>query len=205
MHGTRLQQSEFTLQIWPYAAHTVPPVPPWAVPPELVVPPAPAVPPFDVPPAPPVLVVPPELVVPPLPGGGGGTLQVPCVDPIGRTQLEPGQQSPSIVQVPPDFTQTELAQMSSPVAFGTQGKPSQQSAAEEQVWPAVRHAASPLHRGTPRLSSWQSEQGSFTLSPTQTEASKPLQRRTPCESLMQRPELPTAEQQSARAAETLHV
>jgi hypothetical protein len=137
-------------------------------------------------------------------------LQVPCDEPIGRTQLEPGQQSPSMVHVPPCCTHAGppsdgTKQRRSPVPSGTHGRPLQQSAADAQVSPGFRHVPSPLHRGTPSPSSWQSEQESFSFKPTQTEASKPLHLRTPDESLMQRPELPTAEQQSFRAAEMLHV
>jgi hypothetical protein len=62
-----------------------------------VVPPAPGFPP--------ALLAPPVLAAPPDPGGGGGTLQVPRVDPGAVMQLEPTQQSALMVQAPPDGTQ----------------------------------------------------------------------------------------------------
>jgi len=42
---------------------------------------------------------------PPDPGGGGGTLHVPRVDPAAVMQLEPTQQSALMVQAPLDGTQ----------------------------------------------------------------------------------------------------
>lgn len=104
-------------------------------------------------------------------------LQVPLVEPSSVTHIEPRQQSPEIVQEPPDSTQPSsviVAQRRTPLESATHGRLLQQSAADAQVSPALRQVVpKPLQRGTPRRSSWQT------------------------------PELPGAAQQSLRAEETL--
>jgi len=83
-------------------------------------------------------LVPPELAPPEPPDPlVGGVLHVPEIEPGGRRQLLPGQQSPSIVQLLPDGTQFgppfTLAQTNLPLESGVQGTPSQQSAADAQL------------------------------------------------------------------------
>jgi hypothetical protein len=78
VQGTPPQQSLAEAQIWPYSAHAPP------APPAVGAPPDPAAPPDPVP---------------------GGTLQVPFVEPSGWTHVEPGQQSPLMLQEPPAGTQ----------------------------------------------------------------------------------------------------
>jgi hypothetical protein len=98
---------------------------------------------------------------------------------VGVLQTYPLQQSASMVQDWPGILQTGppsgiSMQRSAPIPSGTQGTPLQQSAADAQVSPVLRHVPPrPLQRGTPRASSWQT------------------------------PELPGAAQQSLRAAEML--
>jgi hypothetical protein len=117
-----------------------------------------------------------------VPGGGVGMPQIPWVEPIGWMQVEPTQQSPLIEHGPPEGTHDEGTppseeivgekQCKRPVLSGTQGIWLQQSMADEQVPPPCTHVVpSPLQRGTPRKSSWQT------------------------------PELPTPAQQSLRAEE----
>ncbi|HYQ43909.1 MAG TPA: hypothetical protein VER11_18135 [Polyangiaceae bacterium] len=148
LHGTLLQQVPELLQIWPYDAQ-VGPVP--AEPPVLVLPAFEDVPPAVVPP---VAVDPPRLPVPPAPPELappvpllGGVLQTPEIEPGARRQLLPGQQSPSIVQLLPEGTQfgplPTFEQINLPDASGVQGTSSQQSAADAQLWPAVRQALIP--------------------------------------------------------------
>jgi hypothetical protein len=111
---------------------------------------------------------------PPVPGGGGGTLQEPTVDPVGMTHMDPTQQSPLIVHPPPEETQLVEEHRSCPFASGTHGTPLQQSSADAHVSPALRQVVPrPLQRGTPSASSWHT------------------------------PELPTPAQQSLRADEML--
>jgi hypothetical protein len=112
---------------------------------------------MSVPPAPLSLVA----IVPPVPevggggGGGGGVLQVPVTEPSVVTQLEPRQQSPVIVQLPPAATQLSAAQRSTPLSSAVHGLLSQQSSADAQVSPAARQVLPrPLQRGTPNRSSW---------------------------------------------------
>ena len=99
VHGTALQQSELPEQIWPYSEHTRPPLPPL---PPLPVPPEPE-------PAPPEPPIPPEPPVPP-----GPPLQTPDVEPGGRMQIAPGQQSPLMVHGPLRMTQPGPPQRSAP-------------------------------------------------------------------------------------------
>jgi hypothetical protein len=72
-------------------------------------------------------------------------------------QLNPGQQSPLYVQPPPASTQVTVggAHLKTPLSSGTQGTGSQQSAAEAQVSPVIRHVLRPLQRGMPKPSSSQ--------------------------------------------------
>ena len=116
VQGTPLQQSPSTLQICPYSAH-----PDDGAPPMLELPPVLELPPLPVPPLPPPPVV----------------AQLPTVDPGGRLQRPPGQQSPLMVQLPPLGTHASVRQWSAPVASGTHGLLSQQSAAEAQTSPAA--------------------------------------------------------------------
>ncbi len=114
VQGTPLQQSAATVQICPYWAHA-PGLPAALEPPVLVLPPLP------VPPVPPPPVV----------------AQLPTVDPGGRLQRPPGQQSPLMVQLPPVGTHAAERQCSAPMSSGTHGLLSQQSAAEAQTSPAA--------------------------------------------------------------------
>lgn len=91
-------------------------------------------------------------------GGGGGGAQVPAVEPGGRWQTLPAQQSAVTVQVPPEGMQIgpppsgALVQRNCPVLSGTHGAPLQHSPVKAQVSPLCRHAPPP-HRGTPNVSS----------------------------------------------------
>lgn len=77
--------------------------------------------------------------------GGGviGAPHVPCTEPGGTTQAEPVQQSAVVVQTVPVGSQEIALQLSAPVEPGTQGMPSQQSAAEAQLAPCMTHAVRP--------------------------------------------------------------
>jgi hypothetical protein len=118
------------------------------------------------------------------------TPQVPWIDPVVMRHVVPRQQSALIVQLPPSGLQIGPAsvvgvmQRSSALASGMQGTPLQQSPANAQVWPAVRHV-----QLTP---------------PSASSVQNPLQRGTPSASIWQTPELPTAAQQSLRAEEMSH-
>ena len=105
-----------------------------------------------------------QVGVPPSVGGGGsvGVLHVPLVEPTGRTQVVPRQQSALIVQFLPDSTQTmtppsgTLRQRRKPSSPSTQGTSWQQSDAEAHVSPPSRQLSpSPSQRGTPKGSSLQ--------------------------------------------------
>jgi hypothetical protein len=85
---------------------------------------------------PPVLELPPA-PVPPVPTGGGGGVQLPTVEPGMRSHRPPGQQSPLIVHAPAIGTHLAAPQWSAPLASGTHGRLSQQSAASAQVSPAL--------------------------------------------------------------------
>jgi hypothetical protein len=83
-------------------------------------------------------------------------LQTPIVEPDGRMQIAPGQQSPLMVHEPSRGTQSGPPQRRTPCASGTQGAMSQQSACEAHVSPIGRQSSPmPLQRGTPSASSWQ--------------------------------------------------
>ena len=92
--------------------------------------------------------------------GGGGGAQVPKVDPGGRWQMLPAQQSAVTVQCPPEGMHTgpppsrPIAQRNCPELSGTQGTPLQQSPVKAQVSPPGRHVPPP-QRGRPKGSSWQ--------------------------------------------------
>jgi hypothetical protein len=95
------------------------------------------------------------------PGGGGfGLAQVPLSEPAGTRHRSPVQQSPLVVHSPPEGAHMD-AQCSAPAESGTQGKPPQQSPANEQLPPAATHATPAsfvwvrLQRGMPVLSGWQ--------------------------------------------------
>ena len=93
-------------------------------------------------------------------GGGGGGAQVPDVDPGGRWQVLPAQQSAVTVQLPPDGMHTgpppsrPIAQRSCPVLSRTQGTLLQQSPENAQMSPPGRHVPPPPQRGSPKGSSW---------------------------------------------------
>src|SRR5688572_13802403 len=116
VQGTALQQSELPEQIWPYSEQTRPPLPP--------------LPPVPAPPMPPVPPVPPE---PPL--------HVPMVEPGGRMQMLPGQQSPLMLHEPARGTHGPLPQRRTPMLSGTQGVRLQQSAADAHVSPDTRQSS----------------------------------------------------------------
>lgn len=97
--------------------------------------------------------------------------QVPLVEPGAAMQGMPEQQSASVVQAPFAGTHELPPQMNgespSPAAsFGRQGSP-QQSALEAQGSPAFEPASSqsptPVQRGIPRRSCWQTLGSMFTL------------------------------------------
>jgi hypothetical protein len=81
--------------------------------------------------------------------------QTPFALPTGTMQLEPGQQSASIVHLPQVCTHAG-AQMYGgfPAGLGTQGRSLQQFALDAHAPPGMTQVA-PLHRGTPRLSGLQ--------------------------------------------------
>jgi hypothetical protein len=76
-------------------------------------------------------------------GGGLGLTQVPLAAPGANTQAEPLQQSAVVVHTPPSAAQLLSPHARCPVPSGTQGTPSQQSAAEAQAEPPCTHAATP--------------------------------------------------------------
>lgn len=84
-------------------------------------------------------------MTPPSPPVGGGGTHVPLGAPASMKQIDPAQQSPVAVQVPPDGTQTTppslgvvVRQRYVPVASGTQGIRLQHSAEVLQVSPGLR-------------------------------------------------------------------
>ena len=79
--------------------------------------------------------------------------QVPTVEPVGRLQIPPGQQSPLMVQPPPVGMQATEAQCKAPVLSGTQGALLQQSAAAAHTSSALWQSPPARQRGTPKLSS----------------------------------------------------
>ena len=103
------------------------------------------------------LLLEPPLLEPPVPVGGGGVdeVQEPTVEPGSRWHRPPGQQSPLIVQLPPDGTQfpPPSKQRSAPLSSGTHGTWLQQSAAEAHTSPAAWQSPTPKQRGTPKASS----------------------------------------------------
>jgi len=143
MQGTPLQQSLFMVQTWPYSAQT-------GLPPSLQA----------------------SALEPSMGGGGpaspgGGDPQTPRVEPGGRVQGIPGQQSAAVVHVPPLPThsppQTKGGAPASwlNVGLGTQVEP-QQSALVAHGCPALDPASvqgcpSIVQRGMPRMSCWQAK------------------------------------------------
>jgi hypothetical protein len=87
--------------------------------------------------------------------------QVPTVEPGARMQVEPEQQSALMVHEEPLITQFGpssgmSAQRRTPSSSGTHGTSSQQSSLDAHCSPAsMQLSPSPLQRGTPRASSWQ--------------------------------------------------
>jgi len=153
VHGTLLQQSLVMVQVWPYSAQ----------------------------------VGPPSIGGrsgisasgggggPASLGGGGGGLQVPRVDPGGKVQGRPGQQSAAVVQLPPRPTHSppqtnggRLVPASAMKAgLGTHASP-QQSALVAHACPALEPPSPQgcpviVQRGIPRLSCWQTKGFWLTL------------------------------------------
>ncbi len=81
---------------------------------------------------------------PSVPVGVGGTPQVPVLEPGGMSQVRPWQQSPLVVQLPPDMTQA-LPQRSTPLLSGTHGAVLQHSDENLHSAPAaMQHGAVPV-------------------------------------------------------------
>jgi hypothetical protein len=99
--------------------------------------------------------------------------QTPFVAPWATMHGSPAQQSAATVHPPPVGLHA-VWHASLPSGPGTQWPPLQQSASNAHAAPAVTHAPTAWHLGTPSLSSWQA------------------------------PELPGAPQQSLRADEIEH-
>ena len=154
VHGTLLQQSLVMVQLWPYSAQVGPPS------------------------------MGGRSVAsgggggPASFGGGGGGLQVPRVDPGGKVQGSPGQQSAAVLQLPPRPThsppQTNGGRPAPASAvkagLGTHARP-QQSALLAHAWPALEPPSaqgvpSIVQRGIPRMSCWQAK-GFFWTCPEQ--------------------------------------
>ena len=145
VHGMPLQQFADVVQVCPYSEHAGPAS---GAP---VVPPSPPV----VPPSPPVV---PPVVEP----------QVPTLDPGGVTQGSPAQQSAFVVHFPACVTHVPPHTKGAPpaVGFGTHGSP-QQSAELAHALPACVPASpqlpTPVQRGMPRRSCWQTRGFWLTL------------------------------------------
>jgi hypothetical protein len=161
VHGTLLQQSAVTLHACPYKAQGAPPSA-WAseagasdAGPSEGAPSGAA----------------PSVAAPSGTPPSGSTIcspQTPCVDPGSSRHGIPAQQSPSVVQAPPNGTQESPQTNGGPLGLllGTQGNPQQSALVAHSCpvrSPASAQSPTPVQRGMPNKSCWHAVGTRFTL------------------------------------------